>query len=253
MPTHTPIARLDAPRRPSPPRFAGQRRPFVPSLPSGPYRLPPAILDRLQRDLASFRNRDAAMALALFLARYWSAPRRVALAFPADRRALAKHPALDLSEDRVRGALATLERVCFITREVAAPGRRYQRTNDGLRRRPILFRFGLDVMPDLLAANTRSKSARQRPAALSGGVPHLARRLGAFSPPCPSVPFPRASLKPAISPIRNSYRIALPLGEQPSKFLAGPPPSVPIPLATDVSAAIERIRAARARALKGGW
>jgi hypothetical protein len=221
----------------------------VPSITPGPYRLPTAILDRLTRDLAGFRNRDATLALAVFLARFWSAPRRVALAFPVDRRALARHPALGLTEDRVRGAVAALERVGFIIREIPAPGRRYQRTSAGLQRRPILFRFGLDVMPDLLAANTRRKAARPRPTAARGGHSRLTPYIGTPSGLRPSTAFSALPVKvPPTSPIGSSYRIALSLGDQRSQAQPWAPRPLPIAPAADLLAALDRLTTARRRA-----
>lgn len=248
----SPAARMIAPPCP-PSRSAGRRRPFTPSPLPGPYRLPTAVLERLTATLQPFRNRDAALALAAFLGRFWSAPRRVALAFPVDRRALARHPALGLTEDRIRGAIATLERIGFITREVAPPGRRYQRTADGLQRRPLAFRFGLDVMPDFLAANTRRKAARQRPTAARDARSPV-RRPSIPSPALrPSLVFPAAIPNaPLSSPVRTTYRIALFSGDLGSQPLPWMPRPMPIPPAADLSAAIDRIRAARARALGGG-
>jgi hypothetical protein len=67
------------------------RRPFHPSQGEGPYRLPNAVRDRLAVALAPYRNREAAYALAVFLARFWSVPGRIVEAFHIDRRALAEH------------------------------------------------------------------------------------------------------------------------------------------------------------------
>src|SRR5215218_3998126 len=69
--------------RPAPRRSRSNRRPFTPSS-AGPYRLPRDVRDRLASALAPFRNRDAAFALAVFLARYWSTPARLLAAFPID-------------------------------------------------------------------------------------------------------------------------------------------------------------------------
>src|SRR3954469_15746722 len=68
------------------------------------YRLPHDVRDRLSAALKPLRNRDACMALAAFLGRFWSAPRKLGLPFMLDRRALAPVEALGLSEARVRGA-----------------------------------------------------------------------------------------------------------------------------------------------------
>ena len=66
-----------------------------------------------------FRNREAAFALATFLARFWSVPGRVGGSFPIDRRALADHEGLGLTEARVRGAIRTLEAVGYLERAIA--------------------------------------------------------------------------------------------------------------------------------------
>lgn len=135
------------------------RRPFHPSKGEGPYRLPNAVRDRLAAALEPYRNRDAAFALAVFLARFWSTPSRIIDAFPIDRRELADRPDLGLTEDRVRGAIRVLEEVGFLDRAVAY-GSRYKATEDGLRRKPILFMFGTEYAPAFIAANRRAAAAR---------------------------------------------------------------------------------------------
>src|SRR4051812_17002843 len=84
--------------RPAPRRSRSVRRSFTPSPCAGPYRLPHDVRDRLTLALAPYRNRDAVFTLAVFLGRFWSAPGRIERAFPVDRRALANHPDLGLSE-----------------------------------------------------------------------------------------------------------------------------------------------------------
>ena len=69
------------------------------------YRLPHDVRDRLAAALKPLRNRDACMALATFIARFWTAPKRLGLPFMLDRRALAPVEALGLTEARVRGAV----------------------------------------------------------------------------------------------------------------------------------------------------
>src|SRR3954451_23295451 len=145
--------------RPAPRRSRGVRRPFTPSSPAGPYRLPHDVRDRLTAALAPFRNRDAAFALAVFLGRFWSAPNRLLTAFPIDRRELANHAALGLTEGRVRGAICTLELVGFLDRALAS-GSPYQPTPDGLRRKPVLYQFGSDYGPAFRAANKLAAVAR---------------------------------------------------------------------------------------------
>src|SRR4051795_6973429 len=133
---------LPLPRPPST-RRRGSRRPFAPSPCASPYRPPHDVRDRLAAALAPYRNRDAAFALAVFLGRFWSTPARLLSAFPIDRRELAGHAALDLTEARVRGAIRTLEEVGFLDRAVAS-GSTHRLTPDGLHRRPVLFMFGSD-------------------------------------------------------------------------------------------------------------
>jgi hypothetical protein len=138
------------------------RRPFHPFQGEGPYRLPRDAHERLTVALASFKNREAAYALAVFIARYHSAPSRIIDAFPIDRRALAGHPDLGLTEDRIRGAIRTLEAVGFLDRAIAG-GSTHKKTSDGeLHRKPILFRLGSEYAPAFIAANRRAAAARDR-------------------------------------------------------------------------------------------
>jgi hypothetical protein len=135
-----------------------------------------------------YRNRDAAHALAVFLARYWSTPMRLLAAFPIDRRAIAGRDDLGLTEARVRGAIAVLEEVGFLARYEPDPGKRYQRTEEGLRRRPILFRFGEEYGIEFGKANARAQAAR--------GASEPARRPVPRSEPVPAVQGHPASRQP---------------------------------------------------------
>src|SRR3954452_8095262 len=146
--------------RPSSTRRRSSRRPFAPPQ-GGVYRLPHDVRDRLAAALAPYRNRDAAFALATFLGRFWSTPARLLIAFPIDRRELADHAALGLTEARVRGAIRTLEEVGFLDRAVAS-GSTHKLTPDGLPRKPVLFMFGSDYGPLFIAANRRAAAARER-------------------------------------------------------------------------------------------
>ncbi len=148
--------------RPLANRVRSVRRPFHPSRISSPYKLPHDVRDKLSGALEPFRNRDAAYALAVFLARFWSTPGRVAGSFPIDRRALADHGELLLTEARVRGAIKTLEAIGFLDRAIPAPGSKYKAVEEGLHRKPILFVFGSEYAPAFLAANKRAKAAAQR-------------------------------------------------------------------------------------------
>src|SRR6185312_11290093 len=145
----------------APRRSRSNRRPFTPSPCGGPYRLPRDVRDRLTAALVPFRNRDAAFALATFLGRFWSAPNRLLSAFPIDRRELAGHAALGLTEARVRGAIRTLEEVGFLDRAIAS-GSTHKPTPDGLHRKPVLFMFGADYGPLFSAANKRAAAASER-------------------------------------------------------------------------------------------
>src|SRR5215203_5490550 len=147
--------------RPAPSRSRGLRGPFMPSLPASPYRLPRDVRDRLTSALAPYRNRDAAFALAVFLGRFWSTPNRLLTAFPIDRRELAGHAALGLTEARVRGAIRTLEEVGFLDRAVVS-GSTHKPTPDGLHRKPVLFMFGSEYGPLFSMANKRAAAARER-------------------------------------------------------------------------------------------
>jgi hypothetical protein len=161
---------------------ARAHRAFHPSGGAGPYRLPHDIRDRLTAALAPYRNREAAFALAHFLGRFWSMPGRVALPFPIDRRALAGHLELGLTEARVRGATRVLEEVGFLARAVTS-GSRYKATEEGLRRKPIPFQFGSDYAPLFIAANARAAAARgRREGARRPLTPEAARGLSLASP-----------------------------------------------------------------------
>ena len=146
--------------RPLAARVRSVRRPFSPSPGEGAYRLPHDVRDRLTAALASFRNREAAFTLATFLARFWSVPGRVTGSFPIDRRALAAHEGLELTEARVRGAIRTLEAVGFLERALAPSGSRYKATEDGLHRKPVLFVFGPEYGSTFVLANNRAQAAR---------------------------------------------------------------------------------------------
>jgi hypothetical protein len=143
-------------------RVRSMRRPFHPSHGEGPYRLPRDAHDRLTTALASFKNRESAYALAVFIARYHSAPGKIVDAFPIDRRALADRPDLGLTEDRIRGAIRTLETIGFLDRAITS-GSTHRKTGDGeLHRKPVLFRLGSDYAPAFIAANRRATAARGR-------------------------------------------------------------------------------------------
>ena len=181
------------------------------------YRLPHDVRDRLAAALKPLRNRDACMALATFIGRFWTAPKRLGVPFVLDRRALAPVEALGLSEARIRGAIRALERVGFLDRAVTG-GRTHQRTPDGLHRKPVAFVFGADYRDAFSLANKRAQAARDR-------------RLRAGRTAAPAAP-QRASTAPLVARPTNSPKykpskaIKVHLGE---KRAAAPPPTDPNP------------------------
>jgi hypothetical protein len=215
-------------RRPR--RIRSNRRPFAPSQEGrGPYRLPRDVRDRLAAALAPYRNRDAAFALAVFIGRYHAAPRRIVEAFPLDRRALTEHPEIDLTERQIRSAIRVLEDVGYLDRALAS-GSRYKATEDGLRRKPILFVFGGIYAPAFLAANRRA-------AAAGGGVPGERRPIPAENARRPSMPSPVAS--GAKCPKGSeALKMTVPVGHQKT---SGLPPSAFEPNA-NLEAALDRLR-----------
>src|SRR4051812_16507572 len=102
MPAVQPLLPLPQPARA---RVRSLRRPFTPSKNAGPYRLPHDVWDRLVSTLAPARNRDAALALAVFLGRFWSTPSRLLSAFPIYRRELADRADLWLTQAQGRGGI----------------------------------------------------------------------------------------------------------------------------------------------------
>ena len=109
-----------------------------------------------------------------------------------DRRALCGHRDLPLTEARIRGAIAALEEVGFLARMVPEPGRRYQRTADGLHRQPLAFHFDAAFEALFTAANKRP--GRSPRAAQDGRQPPPASFVPA-TPPRPSWSPPEASAK----------------------------------------------------------
>jgi hypothetical protein len=149
--------------RPSRARVRSLRRPFTPPRTIGPYRLPHEVWDRLVSALAPARNRDAALALAVFLGRFWSTPNRLVSVFPIDRRELADRADLGLTEAQVRGAIRALEEAGFLDRAIPGKGSRHKLTGMGeLHRKPILFQFGSDYAANFSRANQRAQKTRER-------------------------------------------------------------------------------------------
>jgi hypothetical protein len=210
--------------RPHPARLRSLRRPFHPSPALGPYRLPNEVRDRLTIALAPRRNREAAFALATFLGRFWSAPGRVIGSFPIDRCALADRPDLGLTEGQIRGAIRVLEEIGFIDRALVS-GSKYRATEDGLRRKPVLFMFGSEYAPALIAANRRAGAAR-------GGPSHQRR------PVPPSMASRASTALPGARPLSlpESKSEASPLvliGKQTQSLPSRPEPNLALEAALD--------------------
>jgi hypothetical protein len=146
--------------------------------------------------------------------------------FPIDRRALADHAGLNLTEARVRGAIRTLEAVGFLDRAIPAPGSLYKPTADGLHRKPVLFVFGSDYAPAFIAANARAAAARGRHS--------RERRPSAAVSEAPALKSPKS--KSVADPQVNSGELR--------KCSAPPSASVPD---SPLEAALERLRKA------AGW
>lgn len=201
------------------------------------YRLPRAVQERLSVALEPFRNRAAALALAEFLGRFWSAPSRIVQAFHVDRRALCQAEALGLSEDRIRGALKTLEAIGFLDR-VERQGSRYKATEDGLHRKPIFFRFALDYRGLFEVANNAYRKAKERLAALRQAIMPQTKERASMASPEPRAKLPQIQ-SPSVSVVH--------LGEQEKE--SGIPPKAFEPN-TNLEAALDRLK--RAIGIAGG-
>jgi hypothetical protein len=173
---------------PRPPRARERslRRPFTPSRNAGPYRLPHEVWDPLVSALAPARNREAALALAVFLGRFWSTPARLVSAFPIDRRELADRTDLGLTEAQVRGAIRALEEVGFLDRALPSQGSRHRMTGAGeLHRKPVLFQFGGDYAASFSRANHRAQKARKRHSHVRRALTPAAASSAATAPRMP--------------------------------------------------------------------
>lgn len=219
--------------RPVRARVRNVRRPFSPSSDTGSYRLPHDVRDRLGSALAPYRNREAAYALAVFIARYWSAPSRIEGGFSIDRRAIANRPGLDLTEARVRGAIRVLEEIGFLDRIEPDRGSRYRSTADGLHRKPVSFRLGLDYRASFEIANKRAAAARGRQ--LKARRPHTPERTQRPSPGLPpSSPLNSPKLKTSEADRVNLGELRKAIGLPPKNFEPDP----------KLEAALERLKEA---------
>jgi hypothetical protein len=184
------------------------RRKFIALGQNGPYRLPRAVQEQLEKSLTGSRNADTAYALAVFLGRFWSAPNRLDVPFPIDRRALADHRDLDLSEAKIRGAIKTLERVGFLDRAIAGKGSRFRLKGTELHRKPVLFQFGVEFREAFSRANKRAKIANPTRRALPSRSPSLTTNS-----PKKRIPNPTVLLMGDVT--KASERTAAPIAPNP--------------------------------------
>lgn len=113
---------------------------------TSPFRLPKSVRKAACVALSPYRSRDAAFRLLSFLARFWTHPTRLDRSWPVDRRGLANHRLLGLTEGEVRGALRTLEKAGVVVREPMERRHAYRPTEQGLRRSPIMWRFAVPFL-----------------------------------------------------------------------------------------------------------
>jgi hypothetical protein len=161
------------------------------------YVLPRRLSERLEGALSGCRHAAEAMALATFLGRFWSLPAKLGQPFHVDRRALADRPDLGLSEKRVRRALEALVTVGFLKRQPDR-GSAYRMTDEGLRRKPALYRFGAEWWS--IFASVCRKAARAVREAVSRIAGHHppSRRPPVLHGPFPGGPKRTAGLEPSV-------------------------------------------------------
>jgi hypothetical protein len=212
------------------------RRPFGPAQhPAAAYKLPHDIANRLASALVPFKNRDSAFELALFLSRFHSGPKRISEAFFIDRRALAAHTGLRLTEARVRGAIKALEAIGFLERAIRPAGSSHKPTEHGLHRKPIRFVFGPQYAPEFIAANARAarKAKGADPAARRPVVAPDTRRASAgFSEAISSVTKSPKGRNPSVAVVY--------LGEVEKKSGWRQPPLAPDPRLEGALARLEK-------------
>lgn len=124
----------------------------------------------------------------------------------------------------MRGALAALEEIGFLARYEPDPGKRYQRTAEGLHRRPLLFRFGEEFAVAFTAANARAQAARGAPAPARRPIPRPEPQRAPATNVAPQRPTPA----PLLAQKQNSPERGVIMGEERG--------------ASPLEAAIERLR-----------
>jgi len=142
-------------------RLRTSRRPIAQVQDVGPYRLPRMATERLLDRIQGVRNGEAVFVLATFLARFHATPNRLGEPFCIDRRALAGHDKLGLTEARVRGAIRVLIEAGFLE-PVSVAGSAYRPTETGLRKKPVQFVFSQEFLAIFKKAVSRSQGSGAR-------------------------------------------------------------------------------------------
>ena len=157
-----PLLPFAAPHNRYDPQGRWRRDAFEPSDDAAsPYRLNKNVRRAAIAVLRHFPSRESAYRLLTFLGRFQAHPENLGRLFPVDRRALANHEALGLSENQVRGGLKVLEKAGVLIRAYKERKHVYQRTAEGLRRTPNHFSFS-PLFHSLFVALNRWKSLRDR-------------------------------------------------------------------------------------------
>lgn len=103
----------------------------------------------VQEGLGKARNAASGWELVRVLCSAHGHPKTAMREFPIDRRALAAGDRTDLTEGQVRGAIALLIRAGVIE-VVEQNGSAYQMTSDGLRKKPVRYRFARSFLEAIL-------------------------------------------------------------------------------------------------------
>jgi len=142
-------------------RLRTSRRPLAQIQGVGPYQLPRLAQERLLDRVQGLRNGEAVFLLATFLARFHATPRRLGEPFCIDRRALAAHGKLGLTEAKVRGATRVLIEAGFLE-PVSVAGSAYRPTETGLRKKPVQFVFSQEFLAIFQKAVSRNQGSGAR-------------------------------------------------------------------------------------------
>ena len=102
----------------------------------------------------------------------------------------------------------------------AAP---YKATEEGLRRKPILFMFGRDYAPAFIAANRRAAAARDRHSGERRAIPAETARRPSMALPVGLAPkSPKNKSAAESSVLMGEVRTGKPIGIPPKAFVSDP-------------------------------